>query len=455
MRRAWKILERVIRMNRAYATSSTFRSRVVDELLVDNAMMAGSVSKLVREDPAETQRTREFEAAGGRARAHAMLTESALSLTAVSRNPALAPSLTVVFTEVRPSSVFAGVSTALDAAAALARNLGLPLRVITLHNGITDRDSEAITEYLERKLDLEVEVVVRAQIVGMSIHPDDVWMATHWNTAHALQVAAINGTIDASRVVYLIQDYEPGFNAWSTVFEIARGTYHVGFLPLVNSRPLADYLASAEGIVVPEEFVFSPALDVSTMEAVASARRSGPTKVLFYGRPTKPRNMFALGVAALRSAVTELGAEAQGISFVSAGQGHAAVDLGSGIELTSVGTLAWDDYFTLLTECDVVLSLQASPHPSHPPLEAAMTGAFAVTNEFAGTRSALHPRLRAASPEPEALGQAVADAVRRSRAEGSGEFQPVSGSVLGVPMANAIDAIAARLTHGSRPGEEH
>src|SRR5690606_38329276 len=152
--------------------------------------------------------------------------------------------------------------------------------------------------------------------------------------------------------------------------------------------------------------------------------------------------LYQLGVSALRVAARELGAEVAPVSFISAGEPHAPVPLGAGATLRSVGTLPWDEYFELIATAQVVLSLQESPHPSHPPFDAAISGAFAVTNAFDGSRAKLHDRLAAVPGTPQELGGAVARSVRRARAEGVPDFTPLADGVLGRPLAAALDHLA-------------
>jgi hypothetical protein len=45
--------------------------------------------------------------------------------------------------------------------------------------------------------------------------------------------------------------------------------------------------------------------------------------------------------------------------------------------------MSYDEYAEMLRETDIVLSLMLSPHSSYPPLEAAASGAIAVTNTYA------------------------------------------------------------------------
>jgi hypothetical protein len=345
----------------------------------------------------------------------------------------------VVVGSVGDGKVFAGIDTALRVAALLAARLELPLRVLTIDAapGTTPSLEALRTRYQVPDLTL----VSRETIGGATFAGDDVWVATHFFTAHAVQVACELGLVDARNVVYLIQDYEPGFVPWSTEYAVAQATYHAGFIPLVNSLPVARHLEQAEGISIPRTQVFGPAFDLARLSRAAETREPAPgTRIAFYGRPSKHRNLFRLGVAALRLAAERLGPD-RDVTFVSVGEPHGAVELAAGHTMASRGTLAWDEYFEFLSQIDVLLSLQLSPHPSHPPLEAAISGAWAVTNDVGNERAGLHPRLSAVPARVDTLAEAILAAADQP----AGSFHPLGTGLLGGDLAAAVDAVVERL----------
>ena len=369
------------------------------------------------------------------------LTSSSLALAGI-RTESAPRRVNLVLPDATPSRRFAGVDTALTVAAELADLLGCDTRIVET-NVITrsSKERSRVAAALEaRHPDAATDFVERAATRSTRFGDDDVWIATHWTTAHALQVAVRLGLIAEHRVVYLIQDYEPGFSAWSTDHALAADTYAAGFLPLVNSTPVAQVLKAEVGLEVPVEQVFAPALDLDRLAAVAARRTVGHApRVLFYARPSKPRNLFAFGRAALRNAALQIPSE---VELLAAGEplGGEGADAG----LRSLGRLAWDDYFELLAGVDVVVSLQLSAHPSHPPLEAAVSGALAVTNEFQGTRAGLHPRLAAVDLSLDALTQAIVDAVGRAPSRDT-TFTPLDAGALGGRRDDALRAVARRL----------
>lgn len=428
-RKVGRQLATIAAAGRAFATSATFR---------------GQLAALLGSDRA-TQRITETErqSVDDDARAYADLTVASLALVAPSIASA-PPHLNLVVPQLRVGAVFAGVSTALEVAADLARLLSRPLRVVVLSPN--DHDTGDVVGLIRERVALDADVITRRDLASSTFGEDDLWIATHWTTAHALQIACGLKRIDPARVIYLIQDYEAGFTPWSTDFALARATYHAGFRPIVNSTPLAAHLRRWEGLDIPASRVFGPAFDLDLLRRTQERRaRRDRIRILFYGRPSKPRNLFPLGVAALSVAIRELGQLASKVEVISAGEQHPNLDLGHGVTLTSRGTLPWDAYFELLASADVVLSLQYSPHPSHPPFDAAISGALAVTNEFDDTRANLHPRLFAAEPTADGLGIALAHAVRLAHEDGPGGFEQLPKHHLGGPLGPVLRGLAQEL----------
>jgi len=315
--------------------------------------------------------------------------------------------------EIKSRSIFAGIRTALACGSLLAQNTVGALRIISYGPKMLKKDISAIVNTIESDLarpGLNIEFLSGWKLNGEIFSAQDIWVATYWSTAHALDVACRSNLLDPSRVVYLVQDYEPGFFSGSTESAMARATYHAGFSLLVNSEPLRAYLESEEDIEIDPSYVFRPELDIDRLGLAAERRKKqSSTLIGFYGRPSKPRNAFKLGVAALRSAERSLRLAGTRATFISVGEYHRTIPIGDA-QLPSCGKLEWSDYFQLLSRLDVMLSLQQSPHPSHPPLDAVASGGYAVTNEIRGTRRGLSKRLYAVPADPVLLGSAIVDA---------------------------------------------
>ncbi|TQC44236.1 hypothetical protein EEB14_38535 [Rhodococcus sp. WS4] len=359
------------------------------------------------------------------------------------------PKMNIVLPELHPGAFFAGIRTAVDIGLRIASTIGLQPRLIVMRNspvGSSRRDTYAL---LKREFGLEEEqfsLVDPAGLMDMTISSNDVWMATHWTTAHALDIASRLDRVSRSRVLYLVQDYEAGFSAWSSEYALARSTLHAGFQLIVNSSPLATYLTSVEGIAVRGDLVFAPSLDMSRLETAADRRRFdvSKTRILFYGRPSKPRNLFRIGCSSLYRLSSILSASGFEAEFRSAGETHPNITFDGGV-LTSVGKVGWGDYFDILATSDVVLSLQHSPHPSHPPLDAVCSGAIAVTNEMGGTRDGLHERLLVSQPDPDELASKLYSAVERARNGGLGGFDPTFINQLGRGLDDVVEVVSSEI----------
>lgn len=376
------------------------------------------------------------------------LTPQSLYLASLRHGP-VDPVISLVVPAIKPDSIFAGVATALQVGRRLALAMDRPLRVVPFGKADPEELSAALTAFLSS----DGEPVPALHVVPQRLLPhtvvsaDDIWVVTYWTTAHAADVACRVGVLDPSRVVYLVQDYEPGFHAWSVAHALTRQTYHAGFHHVVNSSSLASYLAAREGAQTDHGLVFAPHLDLDRLARVAADREASATvRVFFYGRPGKPRNLYQLGATALRAAAVTLAAEGIAWEAVSAGEEHPDIVLPTGAVVRSLGTLGWQDYYGLLARADVGLCLMHSPHPSHPPLEVAVSGGLVVTNDLDGSRTGFHERVVAVAPDPDALAAALVDAVRRAAADGPQPFAPPIADVLGRPLGAVVDDLVQRLS---------
>ena len=349
-----------------------------------------------------------------------------------------------------PGRRFAGILTALQFGDKVARKLGVPLRVLT-----TDFIPPRLIADYRRDLQSLLsspDATVDSLLAGTVLcSPTDLWQATYWTTAVILDIAARSGAISAQRVAYLVQDYEPNFFAWSTQAALAQSTYHAGFAMAVNSRPLRDYLHREEGVRVSDDLTFAPELDYKALERVHDSRLASSHKIgiFFYARPNKPRNLFPIGAAALQVFdtlwATHPLAKSVEVTVTSAGDESPHLELAN-VKQTVLGKTTYAGYFDLLSRSAVSLSLMMSPHPSHPPLESAVSGGLSVTNSFGAFRDELHPSLILAAAQPDELGAAVLQAVVRSLAEGPQPFARIQLAALGGSMAGAAAAMASLLS---------
>ncbi|MFC3395028.1 hypothetical protein [Brenneria rubrifaciens] len=343
------------------------------------------------------------------------------------------------------NGIFAGIKTALEFSSRLSLSLSLNIRIITFGTFPDEQDRSWIDNNLFPNSG--VEFVSDYDIVNLSVNPDDIWIATYWTTAHSLTVATHLGIIKPQNVVYLIQDYESGFHPWSTAFALTEETYLAGFNHVVNSYPLFNALKNAN-IPCSKELVFFPEIDLNMLKKSYDNRTSSKKiRVLFYGRPSKPRNLFDIGIGALTLLAKKIDGTDYELEIVSAGEKHKDIVLSDKITLHSLGKLSWEGYFNKLGETDIVFSLQCSPHPSHPPLDAITSGAYAVTNDLNGTRQGLHPRMYVAVASPDKLAEQLLCAVQEVYKNGCYEYDETLVQSYGRSMDDVITTISRSLAN--------
>jgi glycosyltransferase involved in cell wall biosynthesis len=227
----------------------------------------------------------------------------------------------------------------------------------------------------------------------------DTFLATAWWTAHPAQAMA--KLTQESRFIYLIQDYETMFYGASENYAQAEATYALNYIPVVNTNLLRDHLTDRgvgrfkSPFFADRSLVFEPAVDAEVFRP-STRDPARPRRLLFYARPTEAkRNLFGLGVAALRAAVQAGIFRSGAWEFLGMGDRFEPVPLGEMLTLQPTPWLDYAGYAEQMSGADVLLSLMLSPHPSYPPLEAAACGVVTVTTEF-GSKTA--DRLRKLSP---------------------------------------------------------
>jgi O-antigen biosynthesis protein len=222
---------------------------------------------------------------------------------------------------------------------------------------------------------------------SVSVSDDDFFIATHWTTAYQVKAwrARQQRAIDAAHkpFVYLIQDFEPGFYAWSSEYLLADSTYRPAkdILAVFNTSLLAEYFRT-RGYTFANQCVFSPKINpylasILNERAIFTKKRL----ILVYGRPSSDRNAFALLLAGLSGWASSY-QRAGEWTVLSVGESHPDVRLSTSIKLQSIGKLSLQQYAQYLIDAAIGVSLMVSPHPSYPPLEMAAFGAVVITNEF-------------------------------------------------------------------------
>jgi len=301
------------------------------------------------------------------------------------------PAINVLQPILSPESMTGGPNTIVNLAFQVA-TLGVDVRIVTTRPGASEdwfwQHLGTVTGDPTRPPSLSI-AAAHDPAQPIAIGPRDMFLATHWTTAQ--QAKAWLPRMETRRMFYLIQDFEPGFYAWSSNHALALETYGLDHIGIFNERFLYEYTVAqqagryADPAFADQALVFEPALDRALFHPPAEPRRTGRRRLLFYARPTNPRNMLGVGVAALRTALADPVFHDQDWEFLAIGSRGSLppLDLGSGHTLRPAPWADYGGYAKQLREADILLCPMLSPHTSYPVLEMAASGGLAVTNSFA------------------------------------------------------------------------
>lgn len=290
--------------------------------------------------------------------------------------------------------VFGGISTAMKLFESLRKELGCDARMITTDAPVEKSTSVAPQEYEIVSCDDDSNAAL--QLVSFSsrynktipIREKDVFVATGWWTAYTIKDIIKWQTNEfgnqALPLVYMIQDYEPGFYPWSSRYMMADSTYRLKtpIYAVINSRLLSEFLEN-NGYHFDRAWDFEPVLNDNLRALLPTDKKTVNKKkqILVYGRPTTERNAFALLMSGIKK-WKEKFEEAKEWTVLSAGEAHDDIDLGDGVFVRSCGKLTLDEYANTMLETYAGVSLMVSPHPSYPPLEMSTFGIKTITNTY-------------------------------------------------------------------------
>lgn len=271
------------------------------------------------------------------------------------------------FVPYHENSLYAGVYTILRFASRLASNYSIPTRIV-----IYDRNEREIS-----KLRNQIESLFPALKGAISSKPLDgaVSIATFWKSAYF--VAERNGEAN----YYFIQDYEPAFYPAGSIYGLAENSYRLGLKPIVNTPGLLEFISRAHNISDGVSFIPTVAGDVFYPGNLSEI--DGPIQIVFYGRPSCPRNGFELGIEALAEVKRKFGAR---VRIVSAGEDWQPRQYGLENIVENRGRLSSiSEVAALYRESHIGVCFMFSKHPSYQPFEMIASGCVVVTNENEAT----------------------------------------------------------------------
>lgn len=302
--------------------------------------------------------------------------------------------LNLMIPTIQPEKFFGGISTALDVTISIINNLKIDydLRIFITSdivtgiaiNNLGTRFGYNFTS-VSPSDDLKGLTLVslyEKKDFPASIRKNDIFLATAWWTADLSQrLMDVQYSMFGKhqKMIYLIQDFEPGFYPWSNKYCLAEATYKKkNIIALINSEELYEFFLKRY------KFIASHCIPYKLNSIIKSKLQKNKKKktIIVYGRPSVHRNCFYIIVEGLRiwqRRNPSLNTSYQ-ISFV--GEDLNRNDIDELENATVLGKLNLDNYANLLSEASIGISLMASPHPSYPPLEMASAGCYTITNRF-------------------------------------------------------------------------
>lgn len=355
----------------------------------------------------------------------------------IDRVLSLRPAVSIVLPGLNRRYATGGPNTAYILGCLLASR-GLPVNFVSL-DAPPDTDLSSLKLHLKQISGVEVEdhdvrfLDAHDRETPFKVGYNDVFLATAWWTAYPASAAA--SLLRNKEIFYLIQDYESLFYGLSTSHANAQQTYSLPHHPIINTKLLLDQLiADRAGLYENISFsnralYFDPAVDRNHFYK-EPRRSNAPHRFLFYTRPTMAeRNLFGLGVAALRAAVEAGVFDGATWEFIGMGEGFEPIPLGRGYVLNAAPWMDFEGYGELMRSADILLSLMMSPHPSYPPLEMAACRGIAVTTTY-GVKSSqrlteLSDKIIGVPPTIEAIVEAIVRARIRNEKSASSETAPL------------------------------
>lgn len=203
----------------------------------------------------------------------------------------------------------------------------------------------------------------------------DIAVCTLWITA--FELARFNR---CKQKYYLVQDYETLFYPSGSVTALVDETYKFGFYGMTNSQSLAEIYRQFTDTPV---FRYFPGVNKSlyypSEQKVFSKDRY---TLIFYGRPSNPRNCFELITLICRQVKAELRDK---IRIISVGEDYNPRDYGLDKIVCNEGRVeSMQKLAELYRQSDIGISFITTPTFSYQHLEYMASGLCLITNEQPG-----------------------------------------------------------------------
>jgi hypothetical protein len=302
------------------------------------------------------------------------------------------PTIVLLLPTLDGKSFYGGTATALIVAGRLAKLKNRKLRIIqTLKTGRSDGLSSFFSS---EGIDINDDDIYITSVADraynvygyVSIHPDDIFIASAWWDAHLINQLPLK-----HKFIYLVQDFEPIFYNNSDLYILAEDTYKLtSFIPLCNTKLMYDFMRDRNysGFKQNGADWFEPAVSRAN-SGLTKVKKSFEKKKLFlYGRPDVHRNLFFTALTSIDYAFKAGFINTDEWELYIAGQDNIPdITITSGIKFKNLGKMPMDKYIEFSKTIDLAVSLMMAPHPNYPTLEFASIGASVVTTKYANKQN--------------------------------------------------------------------
>lgn len=302
--------------------------------------------------------------------------------------------LNIILPTLNKEKIFGGISTALKFFNDLKEYLGndFQYRILVSSEIVNAEDIINFKEYVLLNLhskyddhDHSIVDISRLLDGSLGIRENDIFIATAWWTAmnaysfHDKQAGYFG---KAKKVVYMIQDHEPGFYNWSSKYILSQSTYlrPNDTISVINSEELANFMM--DNYKLSKSFVLPFRMNQSIKKAIKPTKKE--KIIMFYGRPSVDRNAFEIIVDALYKWQKNNYTIAKEWQIISVGESYPSWRVNNIENIKILGKLSLEEYADHLNRSYLGISLMVSPHPSYPPLEMAYSNVKTITNRFEG-----------------------------------------------------------------------
>jgi len=228
--------------------------------------------------------------------------------------------------------------------------------------------------------------------------PADVSIATNWPTAYT--VAELPGSLFK---FYFVQDFEPEFYAEDDpLYRKAAATYDLPLQIVTIGRSLARRMEShASRPTTSIDFAVDSEIFRVTTPPEA---RPGPTRILFFARPSLPRRAYGLGLAALR----QLARERPDVRIAFFGSTDAEL-ADADFPIENLGVLSHAELAREMNASHVLLCFSMSANISWVPFQGMACGCAVVDADVPGVREMIADgeTCRLAPPDPDSVAAAL------------------------------------------------